>query len=141
MEGQEFYQYRDVLVGTTQKWFYYRLTAVYQSDEGEECESDFAASLYHPDQNYVMVDDHWSTKEIAENMLVVYPNPTSKNLNVEAVEMQYVSIFNMLGQKLLDNEVLTDKVQLDLSGFVNGMYQLRVTTADGIFTKRFVLSR
>ena len=141
LEGQEFYQYRDVLVGTTQKWFYYRLTAVYQSDEGEECESDFAASLYHPDQNYVMVDDHWSTKEIAENMLVVYPNPTSKNLNVEAVEMQYVSIFNMLGQKLLDNEVLTDKVQLDLSGFVNGMYQLRVTTADGIFTKRFVLSR
>lgn len=141
MEGQEFYQYRDVLVGTTFQWFYYRLTAVYQSDEGEECESDYAASLYKPDQNFVEIDDHWAVPGISEKPLNVYPNPTSDFLTVEANEIRNVRIFNVFGQNLLDKEVLTDRMQLDLSGFADGMYLLRVTTANGIYSKRFVLSR
>lgn len=141
VDGQVFYQYKDVLVNTSFNKFYYRLTAQYLSDEGEECESDFAASLYHPDQNYVMVDDHWSMMENPENVFVVYPNPTSDILTVEAKEIRKVSVFNVFGQNLLDMEMLTDMTQLDLSGFADGMYQLRITTANGIFSKRFILSR
>lgn len=141
LEGQEFYQFRDVLVGTTFPRFYYRLTAVYQSDEGEACESDFAASLYHPDQNYVMVDDHWSAMETIDNVFVVYPNPTSGCLTVETTGMHRVSIFNTLGQCVVSRELTSNVVQFDLSSFADGMYQLLVTTADGIFSKRFVLSK
>lgn len=141
MEGQEFYQYRDVLVGNPNHEFYYRLTAQYLSDEGETCESDYAASLLNPELNYVLVDDHWSMKEISENALVVYPNPASNSLTVEAAAMRRVSVFNVLGQCLKEVEIQADATQLDLSGFVDGLYLLWVTTKNGMLTKRFLLSR
>lgn len=140
-DGQEFYEYRDVLVGTTHKWFYYRLTAVYQSEDGEDCESDYAASLYNPNQDYVLVDDHWSIEENVENVLVVFPNPSSGKLTIASEVLQHVSVFNILGQCLVDMEVLTDVVQIDFFELPSGLYQIRATTANGILNKRFVLSR
>ena len=141
LEGQEFYQYRDVLVGNPNHEFYYRLTAQYLSDEGETCESDYAASLLNPELNYVLVDDHWTITEISEKALVIYPNPASYSLTVEAAAMRRVSVFNALGQCLKEVEVQADAAQLDLTDFVDGLYLLRVTTKNGLLTKRFLLSR
>jgi len=140
-EGQAFYQYRDVLVGSSFEHFYYRLTAVYLSDEGEYCESDYAASLLNPDQNFVEIDDHWSMSESAGNVLVMYPNPSTGCLTVKTEAMQRVSVFNALGQCLKEVEVQADAIQLDLSELVNGLYLLRVTTENGTLTQRFLLSR
>ena len=141
IEGQDFYQYRDVLVGNPNHEFYYRLTAQYLSDEGETCESDYAASLLNPELNYVLVDDHWSMREISEDALVVYPNPASNSLTVEAPEMRQLSVFNILGQCLMEEEVQAEVVHLDLTDFMEGMYLLRVITKNGLLTKRFLLSR
>lgn len=141
VEGQDFYQYRDVLVGTESGMFYYKLTALYLSDEGETCESDFATSLYHPDENYVVIDDHWNVIDNQLDVLKVYPNPSTGSLLVKAEGMRQVSIFNVLGQSVLDREVQSDEAQFDLSGFADGIYQLLVTTETGFYSKRFVLSK
>ena len=141
VEGQAFYQYKDLLLEDEHNVFYYKLTALYLSDDGEECESDYAASLLNPEQQFVMIDDHW---EIAENQLdklLVYPNPSSGHLSIKADGMRHVSVFNALGQRVVDREVQDDALQLDLSGFTNGVYQLRVTTEIATVSKRFVLSR
>lgn len=141
IEGQSFYQYRDVLVGTEHSTFYYKLKALYLSDEGEECESDFALSLYQPDKDFVMVDDHWKVTENPSDKLVVYPNPSSGRLTIRAKGMCHICVFNILGQSLLDRELQSDEAQLDLDGFADGVYQLLVTTETGLCTKRFVLSK
>lgn len=141
VEGQAYYQYRDVLVGTTYNQFYYRLTAQYLSDEGEECESDFAVSLHNPEQNFVMVDDHWQTLESEEYALRVFPNPSSGQLNIEAKSIYQVSVFNALGQCVLHWEGHSDALQLDLSHLENGLYWLEVTAENGVMNRRFILSR
>jgi hypothetical protein len=141
IEGQQYYQYRDVLVGETHDHFYYKLTAVYLSDENEECESDFAASLAHPDRDYVMVDDAWELPENQTENIDVYPNPTSGQITIEMEGMQKVVVYNTLGQALLNKETSGNVLQLDLSGFENGLYWLHVSSQNKVATRRFVLSR
>jgi len=140
VEGQAFYQYRDVLVGEEHDAFYYRLSALYQSDDGETCESDFAAPLYAPDMNYVFVDDHWSTEEREEVTLKLYPNPTNDIIHVEMTGMQHIDICNVIGQIVLETEA-NETLQLDLSSLPEGMYWLRAMSQNGVTVKPFVLSR
>ena len=140
-DGQDFYQYRDVLVDDDHNAFYYKLTAHYLSDDGEECESDYAASLLNPDVQFVVVDDHWKVNDNQLNTVSIYPNPSSGQLSVEGRGLRRLSVFNALGQRVLEREVQAESVQLDFSGLANGIYQLQVTTEDGLVSKRFVLSR
>lgn len=140
-EGQNFYQYRDMLVDDDHSEFYYRLTAVYLSDDGETCESDFAASLYDPDAQYVYVDDHWSMEEREGLSLKLYPNPTSGLINIESESIQRVTVYNVLGQTLLSKDAIGDHLLLDLSGYEAGLYWLRVSSQGGAVIRRFVLYR
>ena len=140
VEGQEFYQYKDMLVGTSHHEFYYRLTAVYLSDEGETCESDFAASLNHPEDNYVWVDDHWNLTENQETKLIVYPNPATDLLHIEAKDVCRLSVFNALGQCVISEKVAKDETQLDFSDLPNGLYLLKVETKNGVASRRFVVA-
>ena len=139
VEGVAFYQYRDVLVGTDHDRFYYRLTALYRTEEGEECESDYAASLLNPDDNFVLVDDHWSVPDNPDAEVEVYPNPTSDVLFIEGHHMKSVAVFNALGQKMLEETPNTDALQLHLSGWNDGLYWLRLETPDGVVTRPFVI--
>ena len=141
VEGQAFYQYRDVLVDNDQGSFYYRLSALYQSDDGETCESDFAASLNHPDEQFVYVDDHWATGEREEASLKLYPNPSNGLITIEQEGIQKVVVYNALGQVLLSEETDTNQLQLDMSGFGNGLYWVKISSQNGMVTRRFVLSR
>lgn len=140
VEGLQYYQYRDVLVDETHNHFYYKLTAVYLSDENEECESDFAASLVHPDRDYVMVDDAWNVSESQVEAVELYPNPTDGRLTIRACGMQQVSLFNALGQRILTLQLDADSLTLDLSSYDSGVYLLQITTPNGIVSRRLVVS-
>ena len=140
-EGQDFYQYRDVLVDDGHHEFYYRLTAVYLSDEGDTCESDYAASLWHPEDNYVWVDDHWLVPACHDSEVEVYPNPASDVLFIEGHRLKSVAVFNALGQKLLEEACNADALQLHLSGWSDGLYWLRVATQNGVAVQRFVIGK
>ena len=141
VEGQEFYQYRDVLVDESHDAFYYKLTALYLSDEGETCESDFAASLYNPDEQFVYVDDHWVTAEWTDTDLKLYPNPSNGVLTIECAGMKKLMVYNVLGQVLLDKETSGDAMQLDLTRFENGLYWLVAVSQNGVTKRPFVLAR
>ena len=141
VEGQAFYQYCDVLVDESYDAFYYKLTALYLSEEGETCESDFAASLYNPDVQFVYVDDHWTTDEWTETDLKLYPNPSNGAVTIDCAGMKKLMVYNALGQILLDKEVGGDALQLDLSGFENGLYLLVAVSQNGVAKRPFVLAR
>ena len=140
-EGQAFYQYRDVLVGESHHEFYYRLTAVYLSEDNEECESGFAASLYDPEQDFVWVDDQWSVGESHEDGLKVYPIPARDRLFVAGVGMRSLAVYNALGQCLVSQCISTDEAQIDLSGLPAGLYLLKAETDHGILSRSLVIQR
>ena len=139
-EGQLYYEYRDNLAEDDHEDVYYRLTAFYLADNGETCESDYAATLNDPDQNYVAID-LTATDEYQALDFRLYPNPTSGQITIEQEGMQKVVVYNALGQALLSKEASGDVLQLDLSGFENGLYWIKVMAQSGTAVRSFVISR
>ena len=140
VEGQLYYEYRDNLVEDEHEDVYYRLTAYYLADNGETCESDYAATLNNPEQNYVAID-LTSTNENQALDFKFYPNPTRGQIAIELEGMQKVVVYNALGQALLNKEVNSDLLQLDLSGFEDGLYWVRMMAQNRFAVKPFIISR
>lgn len=140
VEGQLYYEYRDNLAEDDHEDVYYRLTAFYLADNGETCESDYAATLNDPDQNYVAID-LTATDEYQALDFRLYPNPTSGQITIELEEMQKVMVYNALGQVLLGKEANGDTLQLDLSGFEGGLYWVKIMSQNGMAVKPLVISK
>lgn len=140
VEGQLYYEYRDNLAEDDHEDVYYRLTAFYLADNGETCESDFATTLNDPNQNYVAID-LTATEENHASSLKLYPNPTNGCITIELEEMQKVMVYNTLGQVVLSKEANGDALQLDLSGFEDGLYWVKVMTQNGKAVKTLIISK
>ena len=93
------------------------------------------------DKDYVVVDDAWELLENQLENIDIYPNPTDGIIVVEAPKLRQVSVFNALGQVMLNKAVCGDMVQLDLSGFENGLYWIKVLAQNGAMVRSFVISR
>ena len=140
VEGQLYYEYRDNLAEDDHEDVYYRLTAFYLADNGETCESDYATTLNDPEQNYVAID-LTTTDDYQAIDFKLYPNPTSGQITIALEGIQKVVVYNTLGQGLLNKETNSNVLQLDLSGFENGLYWVKVMSQNGAATRPFVLSR
>ena len=113
--------------------YYYQVTAY-----NDDCESMPAVTEDY-DSDYVMVEQ----VSIDENTVaaVVYPNPASEMLHISAEGLINVSVFSILGQRLLDVNLDSDECVLDVSVFENGVYTLKVSTEKGGFTRRICISK
>ena len=140
VEGQLYYEYRDNLAEDDHEDVYYRLTAFYLADNGETCESDYATTLNNPDQNYVAID-LTATDEYQALDFKLYPNPTNGQITIALEGTQKVVVYNTLGQALLSKETNGDVLQLNLSGFEDGLYWIKVMAQNGTAVRSFVISR
>ena len=72
-----------------------------------------------------------------ENIIsAVYPNPTKGAVKIEAEGIKNVSVFNSLGQIIIENAVNGDTFEYDFSGNEAGVYFIKVETVKGVETKR-----
>lgn len=108
--------------------YYYQVT----SDNGD-CESVPAVTI-DGENDYVMVE----VTSIMENNIgaVVYPNPTKGNLKINAEGMTNISLYNMMGQKVLEHDIESDDYELNMTSLEKGAYMLKVVTRDGEITQR-----
>lgn len=84
--------------------------------------------------NVVTLD---TTQVQQNNLLRLYPNPTTSLLNLSHptdVKLEKVIFYNALGQTLLTS---TD-TSWDVSGFANGVYFLKIFNANGVKTFTFI---
>ena len=57
-----------------------------------------------------------------------YPNPTTGVLNLSSVDnIEHVSLYNLLGQRVMDRQVGATTAQMDVSGLSTGTYLMKVT--------------
>ncbi len=113
--------------------YYYQVTAY-----NDGCESMPAVTEDY-ESDFVMVEQ----VSIDENVIaaIVYPNPASERLNVSAEGLTNISIFTVVGQKVVDVNLAADNYVLDVSSFENGVYMLKVSTQKGGFTRRICISK
>ncbi|MCH8902630.1 MAG: T9SS type A sorting domain-containing protein [Bacteroidetes bacterium] len=78
----------------------------------------------------------------------VYPNPTQGNLNIEISYSNYqqvrIQLYNILGEQLYyhnSQEQFGLKHRLDMTGYANGIYLLKVDVGEKTLTRKIIISR
>lgn len=94
---------------------------------------DIAIARYHTGINT-------SVEEIGkENELSLYPNPTSNQLTVASERrLNNIELVDALGRTVLSETISANRFQLDLSLIPSGIYLLRATDGERMFTKKVV---
>jgi hypothetical protein len=85
-----------------------------------------------------------SARLSSEQLLLVYPNPSSDVLNIEYSSLNenenYVSIMSLDGKCILNlkhsSNLGMNTLELDVSSLKTGIYILQIQTGNGIRTKR-----
>ena len=118
--------------------YYYRLYAYY----GDlDCTSSPANRHYY--DNVFELHVYYSPTGTDENeaQVKVYPNPAKSLVIIETEGMMEVSVYNTLGQCVLQKEVNGDQTTVDLQNAYEGLYLLRVKTEKGVISKRIAVER
>ena len=68
--------------------------------------------------------------------LMIYPNPTNGNLNINVEAMRHITITNTLGQVVYDQDVDSDNEVIDMAQYQTGIYMVRIVTDNGVAAKR-----
>ena len=114
--------------------YYYRLYAYYRDID---CTSAPATTKADPRQYYLKV--YYSPDEVDEMSSLavnVFPNPADQSLKVEAEGMARVAIYNMLGQQVFETVCHDNVLNVNVSGWAEGMYLMKVQTAEGSYSRR-----
>ena len=81
----------------------------------------------------IVKDINTGTPEMPDASLIVYPNPTNGILNIEGLEYLItnrpltIELINMAGVTCIRKQTADPKFTLDISGFPNGLYLLRIS--------------
>ena len=119
--------------------YYYQVTSVYKRGE-ETCESEPAKSFSNSEEDYVVIE----VTKIDENGvkgMIVYPNPAKDMLNITAENMRRITISNVLGQVVYDQNVNSDNEIINMSQYEAGIYMVRIATENGIAVKRISVTK
>lgn len=77
------------------------------------------------------VDPELSNGGFDDSRFTFYPNPVKDVLNLSYDQnITNVSVFNILGQKVYENTMNSNTVQINMSGFASGSYIVKVISED-----------
>lgn len=84
----------------------------------------------------VTIDDEVS------NSFRVYPNPSNGKFVIDLNTISgatFLEVFAISGQRILSKQVTNSDQVIDLTGFAEGVYQLRVIASDVVYGQRLIL--
>ena len=68
-----------------------------------------------------------------------YPNPANDYINLSAVEkIDQIEVYNLLGQKVLQQKDLNNTTRVDISNLTTGIYIMKVAIEDSIGSFKFI---
>lgn len=74
--------------------------------------------------------------------LMLYPNPTSTVLNVKGEDMRSIEVYNMVGQRVMMQEVNGNEAQVNTESLNSGVYYIRIHANDGtVLNRTFSVAR
>lgn len=102
------------------------------------CIAAYENSEWH-DYFSTIIDDCSPVSELDEKMATVYPNPTHGTLRIEAENIEDVSIYTMLGEKLFEASTSGNSFEYEFSPHEAGIYLVRIQTGKGMVTKQVIV--
>jgi hypothetical protein len=105
-----------------------------------ECETDYGYSTLV--DAVVVTGSNLSVNDAEKSSKVsikYYPNPADNVLNFESKEkISEISVYNNVGQKMMDYKVDSDKGQINVSALLRGTYLVRAKTDSGTNTFKMI---
>jgi hypothetical protein len=113
----------------------YMVTAVWES-ETDQCESAFSNEAC----------DIWTGigdgNSADASSFSLYPNPANDHVFITTSgELKRVTVYNALGQLVVDEITTGKQYELTTSTYTTGVYMVRVETAEGITTRTLTIQR
>jgi hypothetical protein len=131
--GNEFVIPEDILVPGS--FYCFKVNAIWTSGT-DGCESDFSNEACAV---WTSVTDEPGPGGASLN---IYPNPADNHAFIIASEdIKGITIFNATGQQILDRRISGKQIELNTSGFSNGIYMVRLETSSGISTRKLTIQR
>jgi hypothetical protein len=86
------------------------------------------------------ITDSSSLVNIVDNYTFIFPNPTSKEVNVQcSFRMQALELFNEQGQKVNEWKVDSYHYLLNIEDYPKGNYVMKIKTKSGTATKKVIV--
>jgi len=82
----------------------------------------------------VVVEPFLGVSDVSLTQVALYPNP-GKTLVTVNTTVENIVIFNAIGQKMMEAQSNT----FDVSGLANGVYLVKITTAEGATVKQLLV--
>jgi hypothetical protein len=79
--------------------------------------------------------------ELNNAFINVYPNPSNGNVVVELSNIAHITVYNLLGKVILDEEMSKGTNQLNLSEQLNGVYYIKAVVDNRQQVFRIVITR
>lgn len=100
--------------------------------------SEGGATVY-ADNIYFSSNPTSGINELAKNKLMMYPNPASDVVTLQAgMAIEKLAVYNMLGQLVLEAQPQAEMANLDVSKLQSGTYVLQATVNGAVSTQKFV---
>jgi hypothetical protein len=129
--------YVDTYPSTTEpgKTLKYFVTSIYKNSENNEvlCEaSSDTISVTFPAVGM---------NELTHGQVTIYPNPATEVINVKSdYTISRIDVMNFVGQTVYTSKVDAKISKLDVTGFVPGVYFVKVSTSEGIRTVKITVT-
>ena len=88
--------------------------------------------------NEVVIDWTALVEEGISESLLLYPNPTSGIVKVNAESLQQIILFDLTGREVMHKESHESQTSVDLSALPQGTYIMKVVTDNGSCVKRVI---
>ena len=80
-----------------------------------------------------------SLPQVTKSHVLVYPNPTTARVTIEATGMKHVELYDNDGRRLADYDAYgNENITIDIKNYSTGVYYLRVHAADGVTIQKLI---
>jgi hypothetical protein len=78
-------------------------------------------------------------EEFGINEIKVFPNPTNSTININGnSSIKTIELYDIQGRVLVTKEVNANQTNLDISGYTNGVYFVKITTDNGVKMEKVI---
>lgn len=99
--------------------------------------SDLGTVYY--DNLYLHKNTVLSSENFNVSKVRLYPNPATNILNIESVSnIQNLAVYNVLGQEVINREINSSSVNLDVSALNTGVYVIKTMIDGNVSSTKFI---
>ena len=126
-------EYKETKALEVGNWYYYRVVAYY---EDIDCYAAPARNMYGNEYFVKIYCSPAGVEETIEQNVEVYPNPAKDVLTVKAENLSNVTVYNMMGQMVLSQDVDAEELTINTNDFESGIYMIRVVANGNEVTRK-----